>query len=183
MKNIEVIDNFLSIRHHTQLFDSLCNPEAPVHKKMRWEFTNVLPNSMVDESDRKYNFMFTTAFKLTERANSVEFDPLHPLLLRLNVLFLFRVKANLYYREDKIAPHGFHTDIGMYPENVREKIKTAVYFVNTNNGKIMFEDGTQIDSVANRVVIFPMMTQHCGTSCTDQPYRCVVNINYFGLDI
>ena len=51
--------------------------------------------------------------------------------------------------------------------------------MNTNNGYTKFEDGTKIESVANRMVSFPTNTQHKGTSCTDQKTRVVINFNYF----
>jgi hypothetical protein len=55
---------------------------------------------------------------------------------------------------------------------------TAIYYVNDNNGSTKFEDGDSIDSVANRLVIFPSNLRHSGTRCTDQQRRIVINFNY-----
>ena len=57
--------------------------------------------------------------------------------------------------------------------------KTAIFYLNTNNGYTLFEDGTKIESVANRLLTFDANLPHTGTSCTDKQFRCVLNINYF----
>ena len=65
---------------------------------------------------------------------------------------------------------------------LEEKLKqltTSIFYVNTNNGYTKFEDGTKVESVANRMVIFPSNMKHIGTSCTDEKTRVVINFNYF----
>ena len=52
-------------------------------------------------------------------------------------------------------------------------------YMNTNNGKTIFEDGEEVDSVENRMVIFPASRMHAGTTHTDAMYRCVINFNWF----
>ena len=42
----------------------------------------------------------------------------------------------------------------------------------------MFKDGTKVESVENRIVIFDGSELHCGVSCTDEKARFVLNINY-----
>ena len=51
--------------------------------------------------------------------------------------------------------------------------------MNTNNGYTIFEDGTKVESVANRMITFPANLKHTGTSCTDQQVRIVINFDYF----
>ena len=41
------------------------------------------------------------------------------------------------------------------------------------------EDGTKVESIGNRLVTFDSHIKHSGTSCTDQKYRLVLNMNYF----
>ena len=67
-------------------------------------------------------------------------------------------------------------------ENFPEKLKqwtTSIFYVNTNNGYTKFEDGTKVESVANRMLTFPANMKHIGTSCTDEQTRVVINFNYF----
>ena len=56
--------------------------------------------------------------------------------------------------------------------------KTAIFYINTNNGYTLFEDGTKVESVENRICIFPYYMKHTGTTCTDKNQRVVININY-----
>ncbi len=57
--------------------------------------------------------------------------------------------------------------------------KTSIFYVNTNNGYTKFEDGTIVESVANRMVIFPANIKHTGTTCSDEKRRVVINFNYY----
>jgi hypothetical protein len=50
--------------------------------------------------------------------------------------------------------------------------------MNTNNGYTEFEDGTKVESVANRIVTFPSVTKHRAVSQTDEQRRVVINFNY-----
>ena len=51
--------------------------------------------------------------------------------------------------------------------------------MNTNNGYTLFEDGTKVDSIANRMVVFDGNTKHTGSTHTDDDrFRFVLNINF-----
>jgi len=123
------------------------------------------------------NFQFTHTFFDNNMETSNYYRHLifpFPSLLKAEAII--RVKANLTgvtpnFPEKSIS--GFHTDIS------GANNKTAVYYVNTNNGKTIFPNGTEIDSVANRIVIFHGSEQHAAVSSTDQQVRCVINFNYF----
>ena len=59
-------------------------------------------------------------------------------------------------------------------------MKTALFYINTNNGCTEFECGVRVSSVANRVCIFDSNLQHRGVTHTEgDPQRIVVNFNYF----
>ena len=51
--------------------------------------------------------------------------------------------------------------------------------MNTNNGYTKFENGTKVESVANRMLTFSANMKHTGTSCTDEKRRIVINFNYY----
>ena len=57
--------------------------------------------------------------------------------------------------------------------------KTAIYYVNSNDGYTKFETGEIVESVGNRLVIFDGRIKHCGSTHTNQKYRIVINFNYF----
>ena len=57
--------------------------------------------------------------------------------------------------------------------------KGAIFYVNTNDGITVLEDGTEIKSIENRVLLFDPSTKHHSTTCTDQKVRININFNYF----
>ena len=90
-----------------------------------------------------------------------------------------RIKANLRTRTSKNEESFFHVDLMMMSEEKQKQWTTSIFYVNTNDGYTKFEDGTKVESVANRLVSFPANMKHLGTSCTDQKRRVVINFNYF----
>jgi hypothetical protein len=98
-----------------------------------------------------------------------------PILQRIQPASIIRIKANLLTKESTIVEHGLHTDI----PDLKIPCKTAIFYINTNNGYTIFEDGTKINSLENRLVIFDSNIPHSGSSCTDAKVRCVINLNYY----
>tara|TARA_B100000287_G_C20388467_1_gene684571 strand:+ start:52 stop:402 length:351 start_codon:yes stop_codon:yes gene_type:complete len=101
---------------------------------------------------------------------------LFPFFQKIQPVALIKIKANLNMPTENIIEHGYHNDIqdGLH----LDFIKTAVYYLNTNNGYTKFEDGTKVESVQNRLVVFDNKMKHTGTTCTDKPFRMVINFNY-----
>ena len=56
--------------------------------------------------------------------------------------------------------------------------KTAIFYINTNDGWTEFENGDKVESVENRIVIFDSQTKHTGTTCTNAKVRVLINLNY-----
>ena len=82
-----------------------------------------------------------------------------------------RIKANLTFKTSTIEPAPFHYDY--------KDMKTATFYINTNDGYTEFKNGVKVQSVANRVCIFDSNLEHCGTTHTEgDPQRVVVNFNY-----
>jgi hypothetical protein len=118
------------------------------------------------------DFYFVHFFYQENNVNSNFYQYLIPLLNVLKIKALMRVKGNLYTRTEKQEIHPFHTD---YPF----KHKGVIFYVNTNNGLTILEDGTEIKSVENRLLLFDPSKPHKSTSCTDEKYRMNINVNYF----
>jgi hypothetical protein len=165
---VKVIDNFLDLKYLEQLqntcihgaqFPWYYNESVVYQEKIldNYQFTHMFYNQMVPQSDF-YKF-------------------LSPILEQLNILSLIRIKANLIPKNSTIIEHGYHTDV--YDVGVGVIHKTAVLYLNTNNGYTLFRDGTRVNSLANRIAIFDSTMEHTGTTCTDQKCRVVINFNYF----
>lgn len=104
--------------------------------------------------------------------NSNHYDLIKPCIRQLRSKTIRRIKANLTTKTTSHEEGGYHTDYS--------DITTAVYYINTNNGYTQFKDGTKVESVANRAVIFDSNLEHQGVSCTDEKRRLVINFNFNG---
>ena len=99
-------------------------------------------------------------------------DKLHPILDKLGGRCLIRIKANLYPNTEILHEHPMHEDTD-YPSS------GAIFSLNTCDGYTKLQDGTKINSVANRMLLFNPSEKHCSTTTTNVPMRFNININYF----
>ena len=88
-----------------------------------------------------------------------------------NTLSEERAKANLYGRTKELVHHDNHADTNF-------SHKGAIFYINSNNGFTVLEDGTEIKSVRNRLLLFDPSKPHHSTSCTDDKRRVNINFNY-----
>lgn len=173
---IEIIDDLLS----QEDYDKLCNPmtKSPDHKtgaSFPWYITDWKDRSSKHEL---YNYQFIHAFYIeggsAKQPNHVspQIELIHPIGRKINIIEPLKIKANLSPVTPEIIEYELHTDM---PVN---NFKTAIYYVNSNNGYTLFENGFKVKSVANRICIFDGHIKHAASSCTDQKFRCVINFNY-----
>tara|TARA_B110000495_G_scaffold102145_1_gene88266 strand:- start:139 stop:642 length:504 start_codon:yes stop_codon:yes gene_type:complete len=155
---MKIINNFLPKFSFDFLNEKLLDKHFPWYHQ----------NSKVLDDDNEEQF--THLFYSDETQYSNKAGLLKPIFDKLNVKILIRAKINLTLKEDIIRPFKYHMD---YPQ-----CNTAIFYLNTNNGKTIFKDGQEVESVANRMVIFPSKLEHAGTTHTDKKYRIVLNINY-----
>ena len=97
------------------------------------------------------------------------------ILDKLKPFFIMRIKANLVLKTEEHVVHGMHLD---YPEELDLEWLTGIYYVNTNNGYTLFENGEKVNSVANRMVIFNGKEKHSSVTQTDTLRRFVINFNF-----
>ena len=120
------------------------------------------------------HFQFTHAFYGDGQIRSDYFKNLTPLFNIIKPALIVRIKANLLTLSDKIIKHSMHQDFVL--DNA--KITTGIFYINSNNGMTIFENGKKIKSEANKYVEFDSNTMHTGTTCTDDRKRIVINLNY-----
>ena len=84
-----------------------------------------------------------------------------------------RVKANLGWKKEKHLVSGWHTDLP-YTNST-----TAQLHINTNNGYTLLETGDKVESIENRLVLFPCDILHTGITQTDTNIRVLLNFNFF----
>ena len=163
----EFIDNFLGKKEFDELQTLMMGVVLP------WNY-----NSMIDLPSDVNKFQFVHVF-YNDYGPFPYCDKLNPILETLKASAIIRIKANLLTQTPKIVENIFHTDINYISKEIKKYGTTAIFYVNTNNGYTKFEDGTVIESVANRMVFFSSNIKHTGTSCTDENTRVVINFNYF----
>ena len=161
---VQVYDNFLSETDLNKLDNLILHND---------HFPYFFNDYKVDEGDEFAQF--THYFYQNNIVSSSFYDGLIPIIKKLNVMSLIRIKANLQLKDTKIKPTAMHYDV-----EVRcQEQKTGIFYMNTNNGKTVFEDGEHIESIKNRMIIFPASKRHAGTTHTDTICRCLINFNWF----
>ena len=164
--DINVIDNFLEKKEYEFIYGEIVDGRFP------W-FLNSVVNEGKKIVEDIHNFQFTHLFYANYAPTSNYIEIINPLIEKINPSALIRIKANLNTRTEKNIEHGFHCDY------LFDSSKTCVYYLNTNNGYTLFEDGTRVESVANRMVEFESKIMHTGSTATDKKIRAVINLNYF----
>ena len=169
MMNIKITDNFMPK-------DVFKEYQSNIYK-IPWTINPILTSNinvnsiLCDEID---NFRFTHEFYSGNKpVSEYYYKFIEQLLPHIKVRSLIRVKINANIKTEKIIKHGFHID-----NNYIDSI-TSIYYINTNDGYTEFEDGTKVESIENRLITFPTTTYHCGTTCTNQSLRVLINFNYF----
>ena len=157
--------------------------------------TKGIVDGKLRNDDHCYNMHM---FYVGHRVQSNFYSLLDPILNKIQLKALIRIKANSFSKTEKIIEHGYHRDYGEVKDKwvkeqktlpyhqflwvnnpVLKESLTSIFYVNTNDGYTKFKDGTIIESVGNRLLTFPTLTEHTSSTCTDKPTRVNINFNYF----
>jgi len=158
--NIESIKNFLD----KDSFDSI--------EKIFFSYPNYFPwylgpgKTFEDDGHLQFVHLFFNKDKI----NSPYFTELNPIIEALKPKTLIRIKAKLLSKTYKIIEHPHHIDF--------KDCKTAIFYINTNNGFTKFKNGKTIKSEKNKLIEFDSNLEHGGSTCTDANVRIVINFNY-----
>jgi hypothetical protein len=163
----KIIDNVLSEELYTATKNNFLE-----YSKFPWFYNNFKVSHT--EPFHLNNYQFTHMFYNDYSIRSELFQIVEPIVKYLNPESLIRIKANLVPKTEFRHVFEYHTDT-LSKSNGR---KTAIYYVNSNNGVTILEDGTEIESIGNRLVIFDQKISHTGTTCTNEKVRCLINFNY-----
>lgn len=159
-RKMKIIDNFLDKKDFLNIKSFITSGYMP------WYISEV-----INEKIPGHQFAHLFYWDFTIKSN--QYELLIPIIKKLEIKSLVRIKANLLPRSEKIIEHGYHSDFPF------KNLKTAVYYCNTNNGYTKFKNGKKIESIENRIVFFNADQLHTGSTCTDEEFRIVININYY----
>ena len=174
----KVYDNFLDEQDFLNLKNTMLGGDFP------WFYSERILKSYIENpafyrDDKSFakndDYQFNHVFYLNHQVNSSFFHLVYPFIQKINPKAIVRIKANLTNKTDRSMVYGFHVDQNDAPSN----LKSAVYYVNTTNGPTLFKDGTEIESLENRLVIFDTNLVHSAVSQTDEKARIVINFNFY----
>lgn len=160
----KIIDNFLDKENFNNIKNLLMGFDFP------WYYQPDITNKGKKSLNNSFYFFHLFYQDLTIGSNL--YHQMIPLLKNLKVKSLIRLKANFYPNQNKFIEHEFHKDYD-YTH------KGCLFYINSNNGFTILKDGTKIESVENRALIFDPSMIHKSTNCTDERSRINININYF----
>lgn len=170
---IEVIDDYLSPSEHEEIYNYWTGKYdgGDIQNSCAWTF-----NSGINRSgDGHFQYVHLVFAGHTILNNS--FYTLQPIIQKENMENISRIKANATCKTEDVIVFdwAFHCDRGPDMKNMT----TAIYYINSNDGYTLFEDGTKVESVANRLLKFPATMVHTGTTCTNDYRRILINFNYY----
>jgi len=175
LDDITIIDNFLPEKEHSKIYEDVITKSA-------WKFTSrnkpVEGQNFTDFDESQFvngSFMCRDIVNKTPGIINKQFFSYEPLIRELKCDLLLRIKSNIYsVNPESTHSSRWHVDFSEY----NGAGMTSIYYLNTCNGKTEFKNGTSVDSVKNRMVIFPNEFVHGGVRQNDTMYRFLVNINW-----
>ena len=159
---IEKFDNFLPKKIFDPIQITMLGAGFP------WFYTDGINH----EGDNLFQFVHVF-YSLPEKIISPYHEEMKSVYNALGIKNLIRAKANLNVRTDIHQNTGFHNDF-----DKSWNCKTAILYINTNNGWTEFENGDKVESIENRLVMFDSQVKHAGNTSTDQKIRVLINFNY-----
>lgn len=164
-EKIKIIDNYLPETTMLQLENFILSSNFPYY----------YTENIAGEDFKKTNtFMFFHNLILEgEECSNVGYLITNIIIDKIPHKNILRSKINFYLNTNQLQLHDFHLD-----NSDNKDIKIAIFYINTNNGFTEFEDKSIVNSVRNRLVLFPGNLKHRSTNTTNKKNRINININY-----
>jgi hypothetical protein len=158
---VEVIDNYLNDEDFEAIKSLIFDKGFP------WYYEN----NIAYDGEKQGNFYYQVHLLYIDNyPNSPYYDKIIPYFDFYKCLY--RVKINMYPNQCEFIEHPMHLDYEF-------KHKAALFSLNDCDGYTKFEDGSKVDSVANRLILFDPTKKHCSTNTMNTDRRVNINFNYF----
>ena len=161
--NFKIIKNFLEKEYFETLKKTIFNNNFPFY------FSNYVSYENDDKKITDFFFYHMVYESFTPKSSY--FPMFEPLLTKLNVKSLIRIKINMYTRTEKIIKHNTHVDR-------KYEHKGAILSLNKCDGGTWIQDQF-IKSEDNQILLFDPSKPHSSTSCTNDQVRVNIILNYF----
>jgi len=176
MLNYNIIDNFLPEEEFKKLSDFIVfNNKFPltIDDGVGYGPNNKDYNEKLEKDFRNWYAVHISYINDVPISNS--YDVIAPILSpafnKLEIKSLLKIKTNFYPYTHKIFEHSPHIDY-------KFRCGAAVLSLNTCDGFTRLSDGTKIDSIANRVVLFEGNTLHNSSTTSNAKGRWNINFNF-----
>jgi hypothetical protein len=171
----EIIDNFLEKEDFDYIINTFFPKDPNNPNNFAWNYhpgivrDPELGPTGYEEHDWMYNkLLFSSEDDLIKCDR--HYHIVKPILKKLNIKKLYKVRTNLLVPTKEHIYHEFHTD-WTTPH------KVALFYVTDSNGWTVLKDTAKVKCIKNRILVFDGMIEHHSVSSTDEP-RCVINFNY-----
>ena len=173
--DIRVKDNFLNDRDFIFLKELFFHPNTTW--KTNWKIADELEVSKQDNHDDWFlgHQVYDNSKPLSSAYNDVQTRLVDKIaqLEALDFAALTRIKVNYYPHTNVVRDHMPHKD-----NHSARRWRGAIYCLNTCDGYTGFSDGTKVDSVENRLILFDSTQNHFSTSTSNAQARLNINVNY-----
>ena len=145
-----------------------------------WEYCPTKTN----RSENNFNYqMVHKLFSHREKGYSNMWSDIGPIVNAIDyhaeVGSFRRVKANLQLVQHERIFSDFHQDYNNGEGTGDSNMWVGIYYLNTNDGYTEFEDGTVVNSIADRMLFFNNELKHRSVSQLDKKERVVINFNFY----
>jgi len=177
---VQVINNFLNNEKFYSIYKTITDVNFPWYLQQPIVFSGEsekqFTHNLVSRQEESGNEKNQTSFWVTPILS-----PLLQQLAKVNEKKIsdtdvIRAKLSLTHRTHKTIETKPHTDVSKI--NLNEISETAMLYMNTNNGYTKIVGGEKIESVQNRLLIFPTDTSHFEATNTDIDHRIVLKLVY-----
>ena len=181
--DVKVIDNFLDAYAFHEIQKTIVyNDQFELFINTKVAFDNMVhatrvnnPDGMKEAEENKWNYYFNHTFynkdMPTSRYTEKILNLIVPKFQSFEYHSLIRAKVNMYPNTSEIKEHQQHIDYP-FPHTA------ALFSLNTCDGFTRMSDGTKVDSVENRLIIFDGSTLHNSSTTTNSKARYNINFNF-----
>jgi len=158
----KIKDNFLDAKSFSFIKENI------LHYSFPWYFQDSV--AFTNKKDKNKSYYFTHLFFINDHKSDF-YNVLDPLIKKVKIKKLLRIKANLYPNLNKKIVNDKHVDYEF-------KHNGIIFYLNTNDGHTILKNNLKIESIENRALFFDPSIEHSSTHCTDKSIRINININY-----
>tara|TARA_R100000742_G_C4203662_1_gene32041 strand:- start:66 stop:572 length:507 start_codon:yes stop_codon:yes gene_type:complete len=166
---IQIIDDFLHPKEFEEIKMCMESQAFP------WYFNKSSKVYGEDGKCQHTHMFFEIAKKECGERKSEWLDMWNNFMIKVESTKCYRIKANMTLKLSSQKPD----DQDWHIDDQEDALKTALFYINDNNGYTEFENGIIVGSSANRVCIFDSNLTHRGVGHTlPENHRIIVNFNY-----